>query len=299
MRDTDIAVRLRNAGLTVVEVDGWRERGSSTFDPKGVVCHHTAGGPSGNAPSLAVCIHGRSDLPGPLCHVLIGRDNTCYVIAAGRANHAGRGGWRGLSGNSSVYGIEHENVGTAREPWREDQLVTHARVAAALIRGRGPADNVCEHKEWAPTRKTDRHSISGADTRARVARFLTRDPAPPPLPTFPVHDIAEDAMRSYFMLIRLDGRGRGWGAWQPGFQPVAFGATRQGPNPAGFGVKGVNTYPGDGYWYQGAEGPAGEVRAASDPIPSVQEADGHVVVSIEGGKPNGVCGVHLWAAPAA
>ncbi|MEO5837776.1 MAG: peptidoglycan-binding protein, partial [Acidimicrobiales bacterium] len=89
MRDTAIAQRLRNAGLKVVEVDGWLTRVSDSFDARGLVDHHTAGGRTGNAPSLNICINGRSDLPGPLCNVLIGRDGTCYVIAAGRANHAG------------------------------------------------------------------------------------------------------------------------------------------------------------------------------------------------------------------
>ena len=66
---------------------------------------------SGNNPSLEVCINGRPDLAGPLCNVMVGRDNTMFVVAAGRANHAGSGGWRGRSGNSTVYGIERENTG--------------------------------------------------------------------------------------------------------------------------------------------------------------------------------------------
>lgn len=169
-RDVGIANRLRAAGLKVVEVAGWKERGSSTFTPDGSVDHHTAGSRNGNAPSLAVCTYGRSDLPGPLCHVLIGRDNTCYVIAAGRANHAGTGGWSGISGNTNVYGIERENVGTPAEPWTPKQTETAARAHAALIGRRSPL-LVCEHKEWAPNRKVDAHSVSGGTMRALVQRF--------------------------------------------------------------------------------------------------------------------------------
>lgn len=182
-RDTGIADRLRAKGLVVVEIDGWQTRGSDSFNPKGAVDHHTVGGPLGNAPSLKICINGRSDLPGPLCNVLVGRDNTCYVIAAGRANHAGTGGWAGLSGNSSVYGVERENVGYGdREPWRPDQTDTAARVLAALIEkvGSDPS-RVCEHKEWT-SRKIDCHSINGSDMRALVGIYLGHVATPAPVP---------------------------------------------------------------------------------------------------------------------
>jgi hypothetical protein len=66
-----IADALRAEGVTVVEEPGWRERGSATFMPKGVICHHTAGPARGDAPSLHTCIHGRSDLPGPLCQIVL------------------------------------------------------------------------------------------------------------------------------------------------------------------------------------------------------------------------------------
>jgi N-acetylmuramoyl-L-alanine amidase len=179
MMDTGIADRLRQAGLEVVECAGWQTRGSSSFDPRGSVDHHTAGPASGDAPSLNTVIHGRPDLAGPLCHVLIGRHhNTCYVIAAGHANHAGSGGWHGLSGNSSVYGIERENVGTQAEPWRPDQTDAAARAHAALIRGRTDAGMVCRHAEWAPNRKPDTHDLSGDLLRDLVADYLAGGPKP-------------------------------------------------------------------------------------------------------------------------
>lgn len=199
-RDTGIADRLRAAGLQVSEVSGWRTRGSTGFHPRGVVTHHTAGSSRGNAPSLNVCVHGRRDLPGPLCHVMVARDNTCFVIAAGTANHAGRGGWRGLSGNSSVYGVEVENVGTAAESWRPDQVDTMARVAAALAGGHISADMCCLHKEWAPGRKPDPHSIDGGDHRRRVAAILNR----PSTPTTPPKDTTTGVPE---MFLAVDGYG--------------------------------------------------------------------------------------------
>ena len=192
-RDTDIADRLRAYALKVVEIDGWQTRGSATFNPKGSVDHHTAGSSRGNAPSLGVCIYGRSGLPGPLCNVLIGRDNTCYVIAAGRANHAGRGGWKGLSGNSSVYGIERENIGTSAEPWRDDQHLIAGAAHAALMEGKD-LGNVCRHAEWT-SRKIDTHSVNGDDLRTLVTAVYNKhhEVAPTPKPTPPPPQPETDA----------------------------------------------------------------------------------------------------------
>nr|QQZ49337.1 hypothetical protein JKL49_20110 [Phenylobacterium glaciei] len=44
---------LEAAGLKVAEQPGWMDRGVGNVGPtKGVICHHTAGGPKGNMPSL-------------------------------------------------------------------------------------------------------------------------------------------------------------------------------------------------------------------------------------------------------
>lgn len=180
-RDLGLANRLRAEGLKVVEVDGWRERGSSTFSPRGSVNHHTAGPRRGNAPSLGTCINGRPDVPGPLCHVLMARDLTCYVIASGRANHAGRGGFRGLVGNSSVYGLEVENVGTSDEPATPALLDAMYRVHAAFLRGidRPDVSLVCQHEEWT-SRKIDFHDLAFEPFRQNVRRQLEGgNPNPP------------------------------------------------------------------------------------------------------------------------
>lgn len=169
MRDLQIADKLRAYDLKVVEVAGWKTRGNENFNPMGFVWHHTAGGPKGNAPSLGVVTNGRKDLPGPLANVFQARDNTVYVVAAGRANHAGPGGWKGLSGNSSVYGLEIENVGTAAEPLRPDQIETAYKVAAALTKD---PRLCCHHKEWAPKRKIDVYGLNGDDSRLRVTQLM-------------------------------------------------------------------------------------------------------------------------------
>ena len=145
--------------------------------PKVVVLHHTAAPEGRNAPSLNVVIHGRSDLPGPLCHVLIGRDGTCYVIAAGVAHHAGTGEWQGVTGNSQAIGIEVENTGTGTEPWTPMLFDVMVRACRALAKGADiPAAMVCGHKEWAPRRKVDPYGIDMGEFR----RLVANPPAPEP-----------------------------------------------------------------------------------------------------------------------
>lgn len=189
MRDLGIADRLRTAGLVVEELPGWKTRGKEEgFDPRGVMWHHTASAIGKDAPSLGIVTKGRPDLAGPLCQVLISRSNVCIVIASGRANHAGAGAWNGGQiGNSRYFGIEVENVGTPAEPWRPDQLQTVAEATAALIGYEGSlVASCCMHKEWAPHRKIDMHSVSGNEMRARVMQLcLGTAPVAPVVPADP------------------------------------------------------------------------------------------------------------------
>ncbi|WP_437412405.1 peptidoglycan recognition protein family protein [Sinorhizobium meliloti] len=118
---------------------------------RGVMCHHTGTPTRGNMPTLNMLKTGRSDLPGPLAQLGLGRDGTCYVVAAGRANHAGRGEWRGLvSGNSSFIGIEAENGGRLGDVWPEVQMDAYVRAVAAILKRIGASpDMCCGHKEYA------------------------------------------------------------------------------------------------------------------------------------------------------
>lgn len=182
MYDTGLANRLRKRGVDVVEIGGWQTRGSSSFNPKGSVNHHTAGSASGAAPSLSICIYGRKDLPGPLCHVLLGRDLRAYVIAAGRANHAGTGGWRGLAGNSSVHGLEIEHTGYGQAA---DQLYVAIQIHAAFLEAPGSTLDpamVCQHFEWT-SRKVDFRELSPWSTQSfRDSIGVALDPNITPIP---------------------------------------------------------------------------------------------------------------------
>lgn len=179
--DQGIADRLRAMGVPVVEVDGWQTRGSTSFTPRGSVNHHTAGGANGTAPSLNTCIYGRPDLAGPLCNVLQSREagegnDQAYVIAAGRANHAGSGGYRGLSGNSSVYGLEIEHTGTVPLPMHRQQ--TAALIHAAMFGG--DPGMICQHYEWT-SRKIDAATNVNADAfRDMVATAMAGGFRPEP-----------------------------------------------------------------------------------------------------------------------
>jgi peptidoglycan hydrolase-like protein with peptidoglycan-binding domain len=148
-----LAQVLRDAGLKVAEDPDWQNKGRGDVGPtKGVICHHTAGPKAGNMPSLKIIRQGRSDLPGPLAQLGLGRDGTYYVVAAGRANHAGRGSWRGVTtGNTSFIGIEAENTGNRDDfPWPQVQMDAYQRGVAAILKHLGLDENACcGHKEYA------------------------------------------------------------------------------------------------------------------------------------------------------
>jgi N-acetyl-anhydromuramyl-L-alanine amidase AmpD len=171
---------LLDAGLRVGEQPGWKTRGRGDVKAiKGVICHHTAGSKNGIMPSLGVVTNGRSDLPGPLSQLCLGRDGTFFVVAAGRCNHAGVGNWQGIAtGNSSFIGIEAENTGETTgpnaDPWPAVQLDAYRRgVAAILTRIKADAIMCCGHREYAlpPRRKSD-PTFDMDDFRRQVAAIM-------------------------------------------------------------------------------------------------------------------------------
>ncbi|MDZ7914065.1 MAG: N-acetylmuramoyl-L-alanine amidase [Rhodococcus sp. (in: high G+C Gram-positive bacteria)] len=121
---------LRAEGLTVIEHDGWRDRGHGDFlDIRGVICHHTAGGGSND---WRIVQNGRSDLAGPLAQLVLERDGTWRVITARVCWHAGRSSWPGWPTNNANFhniGIEAVNHGVGQgRP--EVQLNSATNVAA-------------------------------------------------------------------------------------------------------------------------------------------------------------------------
>ena len=181
---------LEAAGLKVSRVDGWETRGRGDVgEIFGIICHHTGSlNPKRlNMPTLNSLQNGRKAngkleaLPGPLAQLGLARDGTFFVIAAGRAIHAGKGSFKGVSGNRRFIGIEAENEGSIGDfPWPEAQLdAYHRGVAAILNHLKKDSSFCCGHKEYAPKRKPD-PNLNMTDFRNSVQAILngTAPPAP-------------------------------------------------------------------------------------------------------------------------
>lgn len=192
MRALNLPDILRAAGLTVVEVPGWRTRGKELAAIRGGVAHHTATAQSagGDYPTLAVVRDGRTGIPGPLAQLGLGRSGTWYVIASGRANHAGvvHARYAGTHANSCSLGVEAEHPG-GRAPWPAAQYASYVRGCAALARAYGIT--WLGHKEVAAPagRKTDPSFDMAAFRSALTAQEVGNvTPAPggiPGVPSFP------------------------------------------------------------------------------------------------------------------
>lgn len=173
---------LRDTGLTVVETPGWRDRSANSGplpEPIGVLEHHTAYVASYEdpAPSVQLCIDGRPDLAGPLCHALIGFDGVVHLIAAGRANHAGEALASGPNpagdGNVLYVGFEWDYQGVDQAPSPE-QYSTAVRGTVAVLRKLGqPAEAARGHKETSTTGKIDPGHVEMNRFRADLAKEIT------------------------------------------------------------------------------------------------------------------------------
>ncbi len=201
---------LRAAGLTVVEEPDWRTRGHGDVGTiQGVLCHHTAGPLTGNAPSLGVVINGRPDLAGPLSQLVLGRDGTFFIVAAGEAWHAGIGRWQGITaGNTHMIGIEAENTGLPNDPWPAVQMDAYRRGVAAILKHIHAASIMCAgHKEFAlpKGRKSDpsfdmdkfRAGVLAEMAAVKPVEPVTVTPAPV-LPVVPVESVWKRILRWLF-----------------------------------------------------------------------------------------------------
>jgi len=173
---TGLAVILRGAGLNVVEVAGWKTRGHGVMaSVKGIIVHHTAGPKTGDYPSLGIVRDGTPSLAGPLAQLGLGRSGTCFVIAAGRAYHAGNTINDSIYGNSNAIGIEAEGVGlpatdSGHAHWPEVQYQSYVNGVKALQKAYSvPTARVLGHKEAAVPkgRKID-PNFSMAEFRAKL-----------------------------------------------------------------------------------------------------------------------------------
>src|SRR5262245_9499134 len=162
---TAMADWFRAAGLTVVEQDGWqsRSRSSGGYEsgrPWCVMWHHTASSTS-PANDASYCSYGSPDRP--ICNLLMARDGTVWVLAAGATNTNGKGGPQTFSKgtvptdrmNEYAVGIEIA-TGRTGEAYPQAQLDATFTVSNVLAERLAlAATDVCTHYVWAPTRKVD------------------------------------------------------------------------------------------------------------------------------------------------
>ncbi|KAB8167303.1 N-acetylmuramoyl-L-alanine amidase [Streptomyces sp. 3MP-14] len=187
---------LRAEGVKIVEHRSWRTHNRNhkgRWGPvNGVMLHHTV--TTGTEASVRLCYEGHSALPGPLCHGVIAKDGTVYLVGNGRANHAGSGDGDVLQaviderplpadnqantdGNARFYGFECVNLGDGKDPWPAAQVEAMVRASAAICRAHGWGKkgdtSVIGHAEWQPGKVDPRGpGVSMGDIRRRVAQRL-------------------------------------------------------------------------------------------------------------------------------
>lgn len=216
---TEAADVLRAAGLVVVEYEGWQSRARSSggfaHAPLGIQWHHTA---SSTSPINDASYQAEGSDDSPIGNMTIMRDGAVWLIAAGAANTAGKGGplhglSRGVvpldSANSTTWAIEVANNGVG-ERWPQVQVDAYFAASNALnaLFGNLPSDvfthalgagdgwtsrkvdpAVAESVEgpWQPARVNSSGTwslayIRGEAVNRAAAQPLPPDPGPEPEP---------------------------------------------------------------------------------------------------------------------
>ena len=185
------------SGLRLDYVKGWDSpridpyNGASDF--QGVLLHHTAG-----TNSLNFIVNTNRYAPVRACHFLVARDGTVHVVSGVGAYHAGEGGpWSFTrtvtiprnGGNSRLYGIEIESLGTSGkihgkpQGMTVEQVVATAMLCAALLHAMRPgplslrAGRVIRHKDWTPRKIDVRQSLDWWRMAVRIALKNHKNPA--------------------------------------------------------------------------------------------------------------------------
>lgn len=175
---------LRAAGLQVVELPGWRDRGETDggFLNLGIFYHHDAmglgfrGDPSQffNVPQFM------SQNGNDGSQFWVARPGVWYILANGRKWHAGLGqGWGKIpADDGNTYCCAMETDHRPGDPWEPQMLDSINRGCRALAIEYGwDVDNYCcGHKEYAPDRKIDPDMI---DLNAWRAFMKSSNPVPP------------------------------------------------------------------------------------------------------------------------
>lgn len=201
---------LRDAGLHVIEYDGWKTRAKSSGGytdrsrPWGVMWHHTASNSDAEDDAYYQCYVSDSR---PISNATIDRNGDVWLLAAGPTNTNGKGSkvtWsKGKvptdSMNSYAWGMEICNNGVGGT-YPQAQIDSAFKVSNTINAHLGNRpDDVALHWNWAPDRKVDPAKASAvqgpwkprsctssgtwevADLKAEcLARAAPQPPEPPP-----------------------------------------------------------------------------------------------------------------------
>jgi hypothetical protein len=177
---------LRNAGVEVIEVDGWKRRSrrqNSSPYPRveSIFWHHTASGPLANGWPDVNWMTFNSDVR-PVANAYVDRQGRWWLMAAGATNTEGVGGPLKVgsftiakdNANASAWSVEVANNGQG-EPYPQAQVDSLIKGTAVMFHwlshqfmwindGLGSINRLSTHYLWT-TRKID---IAGPAQYARV-----------------------------------------------------------------------------------------------------------------------------------
>lgn len=204
MTADEVLQALKRWRVPFQKTDGWRTRNRNhvgAWGPvHGLVIHHTADDALDQV-DLRTITRGRPGLPGPLSHFGCDDQGTIWLVAWGRANHAGGGDPRVLravieesyddyppkprehtgsagstDGNDNFYGVETFYSGT-RPPTAAARRSLVLLSAAICDHHGWSAKSVIGHKEWSD-QKSDPGQVDMRAFRNTVAQQLRHGPPP-------------------------------------------------------------------------------------------------------------------------
>ncbi|WKS54897.1 peptidoglycan recognition protein family protein [Corynebacterium accolens] len=176
---------LRDAGLPVIEMPGWKQHGHGDFGwIWGSMYHHTGS----NNTSAEFCSRGRSDLAGPICNVHVNREGVMTMVAVGVAWHGGTGAYKEIPRNAANWhtiGFEVQYDGKdITEKQRQNMITAMAAISKKI--GRNAHNSVVGHKEYSDFGKWDPGNVDMNDVRYKVQNQIVNGPgraAPGPIPS--------------------------------------------------------------------------------------------------------------------
>ncbi len=213
----EIRATFRAWSVPFRERSGWTTRSNSSNwlidgsrnNVTGVMYHHT-GDAASDSTTENLLVNGRSDLPGPLCNFMAADDGYIVCIAAGSANHAGKGDPDTLAllkadampldrrvqpdqhsssagsvgGNSRIYGWESAYGGTVDTDPNVKQHRATLLSMAAIIHALDKIDTASSwsggsmlgHREWTDW-KPDPQNVDLPGSRRIINALLQAGPS--------------------------------------------------------------------------------------------------------------------------